>query len=387
MSDQTLTFFGGPIFTGSTLLQEHVSVFTNNKFVETTVASQAVLQQFRSVGKTINLKGDILSPGFTDLQVNGGGGVMFNDAPSCGQLQTISTAHRNLGTVKLLPTLITDTPQKTRDAINACITAVRSGMNGISGLHLEGPHLSIAKKGAHDSALIRPMQDEDVMLLLEAASQLPLLKITLAPENASVDQVETLTRAGILVSLGHTNADYQTCLDYQAAGARCVTHLFNAMSQLGSREPGLVGAALDCENCYIGLIADGIHVHPATIRNAWKAKSGTSEFFLVSDAMAPAGTSLKSFHLNGRMVQRQNGRLTLPDGTLAGADLDLLSAIRVLHQQCGVPLLNCLKATITTPAKIVQANQHIGPCKDEPLENFIRIDSNLSKLHTEFGAD
>lgn len=276
----------------------------------------------------VELNGGVLSPGFVDLQVNGGGGILFNDDQSVTTLKVMADAHARLGATSILPTLITDTPDHTRRAIDAVERAIADGVDGILGLHLEGPHLSVARKGAHDPSLIRAMNADDLNRILDAATRLPMLKMTLAPETVTVEQIAMLHQAGVLVSLGHSDAKFDVCKSAADAGATCVTHLFNAMSQLGNREPGLVGAALSLGQLSVGLIADGIHVHPATVRTAIAAKQGPGRIFLVSDAMALAGSDETSFTLNGRMVQRCGGRLTLDDGTLAGADLDLLQAVR-----------------------------------------------------------
>jgi len=304
-------------------------------------------------GTIVDLQGDILCPGFVDLQVNGGGGLMFNDLPSLSTLRCIAEAHRNLGVSALLPTLITDTREKTWAAIAATKEALEQDVAGIVGLHLEGPHLSVRRKGAHDATLIRPMKTDDLNVLLEAASQLPVLKVTVAPESVTTEQVSALAQAGVLVSLGHTDADYVTCRRYFDAGARCVTHLFNAMSQLGNREPGLVGAALASGETFAGLIADAVHIHPESMRAAFVAKTGPGKIFLVSDAMAVAGTDLKEFELEGRVIRRENGTLRLSDGTLAGADLDLTTAIRVLVQKVGVELADALQAATRTPMEVI----------------------------------
>jgi len=326
-------------------LPQHSAVFSNG-------VCTAIDQHAQTAGEIVDLDGDILSRGYTDLQVNGGGGLLLNDDPSVRTIATIATAHHQAGTRWLLPTLITDTAEKTLAAIEATKQAIREKTAGIAGLHLEGPHLSVAKKGAHRAELVRPMTDTDLAMLTQAAQQLPLLKLTVAPENTTAEQVQQLTSAGALVALGHTNADYDTCMRYHRAGASCVTHLFNAMSQLGSREPGLAGAALDGDFS-IGLIADAIHVHPTTIRLAWNAKQQKHRFYLVSDAMAVAGTSLTSFKLNDREIIRKNNRLTLQDGTLAGADLDLTHAIQTLHTQAGIDLNGVLRAAVTTPYNLL----------------------------------
>jgi N-acetylglucosamine-6-phosphate deacetylase len=348
MTDKATIFRNGLIFDGERLLRDHVLRVSDRSGAQLLPDTDC-----QSDGTVVDLAGDILSPGYVDLQVNGGDGVMFNDAPTVQTLRRIARAHWSLGVSHLLPTLITDTADKTRAAIEAVADAVAQGVPGIAGLHLEGPHLSVARKGAHDAALIRPMAEEDLRILLDAAARLPFLKVTVAPENVTETQVTELSRAGVLVSLGHTDADHATCSRYVDAGARCVTHLFNAMSQLGSREPGLVGAALGSGTVCAGLIADAVHVHPATMRAAWAAKTGPGRIFLVSDAMAVAGTALSEFHLEGRLIRRRAGVLTLEDGTLAGADLDLTTALRVLVQQVGVDLEAALRAAITTPAALI----------------------------------
>jgi N-acetylglucosamine-6-phosphate deacetylase len=307
-----------------------------------------------------DLGGGMLVPGYVDLQVNGGDGLMLNDAPEPETLRRMAQAHARLGATSILPTLITDTPEVTAAAVAAVCAAVAESVPGIIGLHLEGPHLDPRRKGAHDPALIRPMQRQDLDALLAAAHALPVLMVTLAPEAADHGQIAALTRAGAVVSLGHTDADFATCRAAFDAGARCVTHLFNAMRQLGNREPGVVGAALADGRVSAGLIADGIHVHPAAMGAALRAKAGPGEVFLVSDAMAVAGTDLDGFRLNGRRIGRRDGRLTLADGTLAGADLDLTTALRVLCRDVGLPLGHALRMATAVPARVAGRGGHIG---------------------------
>jgi N-acetylglucosamine-6-phosphate deacetylase len=347
MTQDVLTLRGGPIFDGDRLRHGHAL-----RLEDGVVVAFDLEERVPPGGREIDLDGDILSPGYVDLQVNGGDGVMFNDAPSLATLERMAAAHRRLGTAAILPTLITDTPAQTRAAIDAVAQALAEGVAGIAGLHLEGPHLSLARKGAHDPAMIRPMNEDDLARLLDAAGRIPTLMVTIAPENVTLAQAETLARAGVLLSLGHTDADYDTCLAYQRAGVRCVTHLFNAMRQLGNREPGVVGAALDSPSLSAGLIADAIHVHPAAMRAAFAAKRAPGEIYLVTDAMAPAGTAIESFELNGRTITRAGGRLTLADGTLAGADLDLTRALKVLVEDVGLPLEQGLRAATSIPARI-----------------------------------
>jgi N-acetylglucosamine-6-phosphate deacetylase len=304
--------------------------------------------------------GGLLAPGFVDLQVNGGGGVMLNDHPDVASIRTICAAHAPFGTTALLPTLITDTPEITAAAIEAGEAAVRQEIPGFLGLHLEGPHLSIARKGAHDPKLIRPMTDVDEASLIEARKHLPVLLTTVAAESVDPQQVAALTEAGVVVSLGHTDTAYATARAYAEAGASVVTHLFNAMSQIGNREPGVAGAAVDLGGLHAGLIADGIHVDPATIGIALRAKQGPGRIFLVTDAMATIGTDMTSFTLNGRTIHRKDGSLRLADGTLAGADLDMISAVRFMHRVIGLDLAEALRMASLYPAEAVGQAQRLG---------------------------
>ncbi|WP_127114439.1 N-acetylglucosamine-6-phosphate deacetylase [Shimia sediminis] len=363
MTMASLTFRNGRIFDGVDLHETQAAHFENGRF-----AGLVPEADMPSAEQEIDLGGDILFPGFVDLQVNGGDGVLFNSDPSVATLRRMAAAHRRLGVTAFLPTLITDTRDKTRAAVNATQEAIRMGVTGIAGLHLEGPHLSIARKGAHDATLIRAMEAEDLDILLKAATALPRLKVTVAPENVTEAQVTALAETGVLVSLGHSDADNATSARYIAAGARCVTHLFNAMSQLGNREPGLVGAALSNGNVHAGLIADAVHVHPDTIRAAWKAKTGPGQIFLVSDAMAVAGTDATEFELGDRLIRRNAGVLTLADGTLAGADLDLSTAVRVMVEKVGVDLASALRAATSIPAALVGLDYRF-----DEISNVVRL--------------
>ncbi|SNR33439.1 N-acetylglucosamine-6-phosphate deacetylase [Puniceibacterium sediminis] len=298
----------------------------------------------------VALDGGILCPGFVDLQVNGGGGVLFNDAPEVAVLERMARAHAGLGATTILPTLISDVPDRTRAAIDAVALAVAQGVPGIGGLHLEGPHLALSRKGAHEPGCIRVMQAADLELLLEAAKRLPVLIVTLAPEAVSLEQIAALAQAGVVVSLGHSDCSCEQARAAFGAGARMVTHLFNAMSQLGSRAPGLVGAALSEQGIAAGVIADLVHVQGPALQVALAADAMRAGLFLVSDAMAPAGSDLASFTLTGQRVTRAGGTLRLNDGTLAGADLDLARAVRNLLG-LGVPVAQALAMATIRPAR------------------------------------
>ena len=318
-----------------------------------------------------------LAHGFVDLQVNGGGGVMLNDHPDVRGIETICRAHAPFGTTALLPTLITDTPEITAAAIEAGVEAARRKVPGFAGLHLEGPHLSVARKGAHDPKLIRPMGENDLAALIAARAQLPALLTTVAPESVTRDQVAALAKAGIVVSLGHTDATYATARAYADAGATMATHLFNAMSQIGNREPGMVGAAIDDGRLSAGLIADGIHVDPATIGIAVRAKISPANIFLVTDAMATIGTDMTSFMLNGRTIYRKDGRLTLDDGTLAGADLDMISAVRFMRRTIGLDLDYALKMASLYPAEAIGQANRFGRFVQGAAANLVALSDKL----------
>jgi N-acetylglucosamine-6-phosphate deacetylase len=298
----------------------------------------------------LDLGGGLLAPGFVDLQVNGAGGVQFNDAPAVEAIRTICATFARYGTTGLLVTLITDTPEITAAALAAGEAAAAEGVPGFLGLHLEGPHLDPRRKGAHDPRLIRPMDEADLEALVAAAGTLPALLCTVAPESVTPQQVARLSGAGAVVSIGHTDAGYASVAAAAAAGAHMVTHLFNAQSQLAGREPGVVGAALDL-GVHAGLIADGIHVDPVSIGIALRAKRGPGRILLVTDAMALAGSDRPDFYLNGRRIHRDGGALRLDDGTLAGADLTMDNAVAFMHRRIGLKLGEALRMASLYPSE------------------------------------
>ncbi|MEN9408317.1 MAG: N-acetylglucosamine-6-phosphate deacetylase [Pseudomonadota bacterium] len=301
-------------------------------------------------GHVVDLGGGSLAPGFLDLQVNGSGGLAIDKDTDLAMLETVCAIQARLGATGCLPTLITDTYDATARVVEAGIAATKAQVPGFLGLHLEGPHLDPRRKGAHDAALIRPMEARDLALVLEAAAELPALMVTVAPESVTLDQIGAMASAGVVVSLGHTDCTAAVARGAMAAGARCATHLFNAMSQMGNREPGMVGAVLGSDG-FVGLIADGIHVDPLTLRVALAAKR--DGVFLVSDCMALAGTDRTEFHLGGRRILRSQGRLTLEDGTLAGADLTLPRAVQVLAQDVGIAEERALAMASSIPAAVI----------------------------------
>ena len=328
----------------------------------------------------------MLVPGFVDIQVNGGGGVLLNEQTDLAAIRTICSAHARFGSTSVLPTLITDTPRVRDAAIAAAIDAQKQRVPGFAGLHLEGPHLSIARKGAHDPSLIRPMQEDDVQVLIRAAHALDRLIVTVASENVSPEQVATLTAAGIRISIGHSDAPLQDVRALLDAGASLFTHLFNAMSPLTSRAPGMVGAALGSSTAAASIIADGFHVHPETIRIAMAAKTDPAQLFLISDAMSCVGTDVHSFVLNGRTITRTNGKLTLSDGTLAGADLELSSALRYIVNVVGAPLERGLKMVTSYPARAAGLEGR-GVLKPGARADFVWLDDALNVQQVWIGGN
>ena len=333
------------------------------------------------------LSGGMLAPGFIDLQVNGGGGALLNEQPTLSGIRTICSTFARFGTTALLPTLITDTREITARAVAAGIEAASSGVPGFLGLHLEGPHLSVARKGAHDPALIRPMDEADLEALIAARRGLPNLLTTVAAETVDPQQIARLTAAGIVVSIGHSDASFSTVVAAASAGARMATHLFNAMSQINNREPGVVGAVLASGNLFAGLIADGIHVHPITIDLALRAKLGPGRIFLVTDAMSMTGTDLKTITLNGRTIHRADGALRLADGTLAGADLTMIDAVTFMHRQIDLPLDEALRMASTYPAEAMGLSAGRGHLAAGAVADFVHLTDALAVAGTWIGGE
>lgn len=333
------------------------------------------------------LDGGMLVPGFIDLQVNGGGGVLFNNAPTVESIRTICAAHAQFGTTALLPTLITDTAAVNIEAIAAGVEAWKQRVPGFLGLHLEGPHLSLARKGTHDPALIRPMDAADLARTVAAAHDLPNLLCTVAAETVTPQQVAALAGAGAVVSIGHSDAGYDVTNAAFAAGATMATHLFNAMSQLGNREPGVVGAVLSNPNVFAGLIADGIHVHPVAIAAALRAKVGPGRIFLVTDAMSQTGTDLKTLTLNGRTITRADGALRLADGTLAGADLDMIDAITFMVDSTGLDFEEAIRMATLYPAEAMGIADTYGHLGRSAVANFVHLSSDRAVRSTWIGGE
>ncbi len=368
---------GARIFDGDLWHEGRALVIDGGK-----VAAVAARNEVPADARIVPMDGLSLVPGFIDLQVNGGGGVLLNERPDLEGIRTICAAHARFGTTALLPTLITDNREVTARTIEAGLAARKANVPGFLGLHLEGPHLSVARKGAHDPTLIRPMEQADLDRTIAARKGLEALLMTLAPENATNAQIAALAAAGVTVSLGHSDCGYKTATAAVEAGATMMTHLFNAMSPLGHREPGMVGAALDLGQLDAGLIADGFHVDPASIGVALRAKRGPGRIFLVTDAMSTIGTDMTSFFLNGREIFREGGRLTLADGTLAGADIDMASCIRFMHDHAGINLEEALRMASLYPAEAIGMTGRKGRLTHGHDADFAIIDGDVNVVST-----
>jgi N-acetylglucosamine-6-phosphate deacetylase len=368
---------GARIFDGDLWHEGRALVIDGGK-----VAAIAARNEVPADARIVPMDGLSLVPGFIDLQVNGGGGVLLNERPDLEGIRTICAAHARFGTTALLPTLITDNREVTARTIEAGLAARKANVPGFLGLHLEGPHLSVARKGAHDPTLIRPMEQADLDRTIAARKGLEALLMTLAPENATNAQIAALAAAGVTVSLGHSDCGYKTAAAAVEAGATMMTHLFNAMSPLGHREPGMVGAALDLGQLDAGLIADGFHVDPASIGVALRAKRGPGRIFLVTDAMSTIGTDMTSFFLNGREIFREGGRLTLADGTLAGADIDMASCIRFMRDHAGINLEEALRMASLYPAEAIGMTGRKGRLTHGHDADFAIIDGDVNVVST-----
>jgi N-acetylglucosamine-6-phosphate deacetylase len=314
-----------------------------------------------------------LAPGFIDLQVNGGGGVLFNDTPNTDGLAAIAAAHRRFGTTGFLATLISDDLSVMAAAIAAVDAAMAQGLPGLLGIHLEGPFLNAAKKGVHDAAKFRTL-DADAVALMSSLQRGATL-VTLAPELAPPGAIAALSRAGVKVAAGHSQATYEQMAAARAEGLSGVTHLFNAMSPLESRAPGVVGAALDFADLWCGLIADGHHVHPAAMRVALRAK-GAARLALVTDAMPTVGSAQNTFQLGGQTIRSQAGRLVTADGALAGADLDMAQAVRNAENLLRAPRADALAMASATPASILGMGGARGVIAPGAAGDLVLLDSD-----------
>jgi N-acetylglucosamine-6-phosphate deacetylase len=326
----------------------------------------------------IDLCGQTLVPGFIDTQVNGGGNRLFNDDPSVETIAAIGAAHRRFGTTGFTPTLISDDSDKIEAAIEAARAAIAKRVPGILGVHIEGPFLNVDKKGIHDASKLRPISDEEISLLTRQTGGKTI--VTLAPDKVPAESIRRLAEGGVIVCAGHSNATAACIVEALESGLRGFTHLFNAMSQLTAREPGVVGAALNDDQSWCGIIVDGHHVDPMVLKIALRA-APLRRFVLVSDAMPSVGGH-KSFTVAGETISVSEGRCVNADGTLAGSDLDMASAVRNAVSMLGVDLADAVAMASANPAAFLGVNHELGTIASGYRANFVLLDDELEVLET-----
>lgn len=332
----------------------------------------------------IDLHGHLLAPGLVDIQVNGGGGVLFNDDPAPGTLRTMIDAHRAFGTTAFLPTLISDTVDVIERGIDAVAAAMHDNLPGVIGIHIEGPHLNAQYRGVHDAATFRALDEAAIALLSSLGTGCTL--VTIAPETVPAAKIRRLVDNGVIVFGGHSGASYEDVRAALDAGLSGFTHLFNAMTPLTGREPGMVGAAIDDDDSYFGIIADGFHVHPASLRLALKAKP-CGKALLVTDAMPSVGSTDKSFVLMGETIVAEGGRCMTADGTLAGADIGMLDAVRYAIENCGVDLCEALRMASRYPASAIGLGDTLGSIRPGYAANLIELDDELDVVRSWIDGD
>ena len=364
-------FHAKRLFDGQAFLDDQVLTIVDGQIM-------AIDQDISNSDVTVN---GLVAPGYIDLQVNGGGGALFNDSPSVDNLKIIMSAHAKFGTTAMMPTLITDKVEVMQQAAEAIAQAIDEAVPGIIGIHFEGPHLSVEKKGTHCADYIRPISDAEWKIL--SRQDLGQIIVTLAPETVSTEDVNRMVKLGVKVCLGHTNADYQTAQQAIDAGASGFTHLFNAMSPLQGREPGVVGAALLNNHTSCGLIVDGFHVDYASCKLAIQAKP-QGKVFLVTDAMPPVGTDQTQFALYDRTVYVDNGKLTSTTGELAGSSLDMASAVKNTHQKLGIELSESMRMASLYPAQYLYQDQSVirGELTPGKQADMVVLNDDLSVKET-----
>lgn len=365
------TTISGSVFDGEQLLEAHVVAFRGDKIT-------AVLPRSRFPGfgaNHIELNNEVLMPGFVDLQVNGGGGALFNDYPDLRTIATIGAAHRQFGTTGFLPTLVTDTFDVMRRAIDAVRLAIESGVPGVLGIHLEGPFLNPERAGVHDPARFRRLDERGFRLVTSLNTGVTLL--TLAPELTDQTMIRRLANAGVVVCAGHSDADYDQAQGAVSAGLSGFTHLYNGMPPLQSREPGMVGAAIASPEAWFGIIADGHHVHPAAFGAAVKAKKRGGAL-LVTDAMPPVGTDIREFQLYGKTIAVEEGRCTIEGGGLAGSSLDMISAVNNATRFAGLDWFEAARMASLYPAKALGLDNSLGRIRLGYQASLIAVDDNFS---------
>ena len=366
----TFTLFTPTLFDGQELLSNQCVSITDG--VITSVTEGHAEQADKVVT-------GVLCPGFIDTQVNGGGGKLFNNEPTINTLTSMVRAHATFGTTQMLPTVITDDLSTMQRAADTVAQAIAESHPGILGIHYEGPHLSQAKKGIHPDQHIRPLDDDELAVLLR--QDIGHVMVTVAPETVTCEQISQLSEAGVTVSIGHSNATFEQTNKALNAGARGFTHLFNAMSGLTGREPGVIGAALNDDASYCGIIVDLHHVHPQSCALATKCK-GSERMILVTDAMSHVGSDLVTEQFSGMEISREGDRLTVPGGRLAGSALDMATAVRNTVNAVGLPLQDALQMASSNPAAFLRLDKKYGKLAVGYQADMVALNDNLEVTDT-----
>ncbi|EGQ8121027.1 N-acetylglucosamine-6-phosphate deacetylase [Vibrio cholerae] len=357
------------IYTGNDVLVKHAVIINGDK-----IEAVYPIESLPSEMNVVDLNGANLSPGFIDLQLNGCGGVMFNDEITAETIDIMHKANLKSGCTSFLPTLITSSDENMRQAIAAAREYQAKYPNQSLGLHLEGPYLNVMKKGIHSVDFIRP--SDDTMIDTICANSDVIAKVTLAPENNKPEHIEKLVKAGIVVSIGHTNATYSEARKSFESGITFATHLFNAMTPMVGREPGVVGAIYDTPEVYAGIIADGFHVDYANIRIAHKIKG--EKLVLVTDATAPAGAEMDYFIFVGKKVYYRDGKCVDENGTLGGSALTMIEAVQNTVEHVGIALDEALRMATLYPAKAIGVDEKLGRIKKGMIANLTVFDRDFN---------
>ena len=357
------------IYTGSDVLTDHAVVIENEL-----IKKVCPISELPEGIEVRDLDGANLSPGFIDLQLNGCGGVMLNDEITAETMQIMHKANLKSGCTSFLPTLITSSDEDMRAVITAAREYHNQYQNQSLGLHLEGPYLNVAKKGIHSVDHIRKSDSEMIELICKNSDL--VAKVTLAPELNDPEHIERLHKAGVVVSIGHTNATYAEARQGFESGITFATHLFNAMTPMVGREPGVVGAIYDTPDVFAGIIADGFHVDYANIRIAHKIKG--EKLVLVTDATAPAGADMEYFIFVGKKVYYRDGKCVDENGTLGGSALTMIEAVQNTVEHAGIALDEALRMATLYPATAIGVESKLGRIKKGMVANLAVFDRDFN---------
>lgn len=354
---------------------QHNQVLSIEKGVIVDIASLSRFEKDETATIDERIRGALI-PGYVDTQVNGGGGVMFNHAPTLESINVMAEAHLKYGTTTLFPTLITDDIDTIESAAGAVSEAIAQAHPSVEGVHFEGPHLSVEKKGVHLPRYIRSLSDRE--LATYTRNDLGQVLVTVAPENVPCDIIRDLVNQGVIVALGHSNAPFETVQNALEAGASGFTHLYNAMSPLTSRAPGMVGAAL-LNDSVCGIIIDHHHIHPKAVELAYKVK-GPNQLMLVTDAMAHVGSSDETIAFFDTHITRSGNKLTTPDGTLAGSCLDMHGAVTNSINDIDISIEHASTMASITPARFTKIDDRIHGIAVGKRANFLVINNESTLL-------